>query len=101
MSDPMIILQGLTLQQFWTEMKAINRAIIREEIAAFNSKQEAEKLLSIKEVCDMLRISRPTLSSYCKSGKLDKLIVGGRIYFKKSEVETAIIQIKPFLKSTG
>ncbi len=100
MSAPMIILQGITLEEFWQQHEDRTRAIVEKVISEFNSKQE-EKLLSSKEVCSILRISIPTLRSYCKAGKINKLMVGSKVYFKKSEIDNAIVQLKPFLKSTG
>lgn len=51
---------------------------------------QADGVLSSKEVCELLHISAPTLIRYRKEGKIKGKRVGGKIFYKKSEVEKAI-----------
>lgn len=49
--------------------------------------------LSRKEVAKMLQIDLSTLHNWVKAKKLKAYSLGGRIYFKRSEIESSIIHI--------
>jgi excisionase family DNA binding protein len=42
---------------------------------------------SIKEVCKLLRVSKNTLTSWRKQGKIKSIQLGGRVLIRKTEVE--------------
>lgn len=46
-----------------------------------------EKLYTIGEVAEMLRISKPSVYRLMSSGKLKPVKIGGRTLFKESELE--------------
>ena len=66
------------------------------------SHKEAEKpvsdleLLSIKQVCELLKISKVTLHKWKRQGKIPFHRLAGKVYFKKSEV---LNHLKPGLSS--
>jgi excisionase family DNA binding protein len=74
------------------ELEAMIRRIVRSETQALQTpaKEKDEKLLSAKEVCELLRITKPTLHNWKKSDKIPFHRIGHRIYFKKSEVMNAL-----------
>ena len=47
---------------------------------------EPEKLLSIRETKDLLKISLPTLHQWKKTGKIPFYRISNRVYFKRSEI---------------
>lgn len=100
MNEPVIIIQGVSLAEFWAEHERRTRAILVDVISEFNSKEE-DPLLSPKEVCSMLRISRQTLHKYTKVGSIRKLTVGAKVYYKKSEVEKLMKAVNYLHKPTG
>lgn len=53
------------------------------------------ELLSITQVCELLKISKVTLHKWKKLGKIPYYRISNKIYFKKSEV---IAHLKPGLK---
>lgn len=55
--------------------------------------KEPEEYLSRADVAKMLKVDISTIHNWGKSGKLTKHAIGNRIYFKRSEVERAIIQL--------
>jgi len=93
-----IILQGIMLEEFWKCHEERTRSIVKEEIKAFNDSSENEKFLSAKEVCDLLSISRPTLETWSKEGKLNKLQIKGRTYWRKSEVTASLTTLKRYTR---
>lgn len=56
--------------------------------------KEPEEYMTRDEVAKMLKVDKSTLHNWVKSGKLQKHCIGHRVYFKRSEVEKAIILIK-------
>lgn len=64
-----------------------------EELKKQYQPKEPEEYLSRAEVAKMLKVDISTVHNWGKSGKLTKWAIGNRIYFKRSEVEQAIIQL--------
>lgn len=58
----------------------------------FQPKAPTEFLTRL-EVSKMLKVDISTVHNWSKSGKLQKHAIGNRIYFKRSEIERAIIQL--------
>ena len=51
--------------------------------------QYCDELLTIEEVCEMLKVSKMTLHRWDKQGILCKIEVGGKRRYRKSDVERA------------
>lgn len=83
------------------ELTGIFRELIREEINAKNEKELQEKLLSPEETCNLFSpaISKPTLESYAQKELIKKYWLGGRTWFKYSEVIEAVKEIKRFSRN--
>ena len=81
--DYQIILNGVTLDQ----LVEVFRPMIKEEVNKINSNQE-ERLISPSETCKLFvpSITKATLTSWTNQGLLDQYRIGGRVYYKKSEV---------------
>ena len=53
-----------------------------------NTKQLSEVWLDIQEACQLLKISKRTLQSYRDNGILSFSQIGGKIYFRASDIES-------------
>lgn len=53
--------------------------------------KEPEELLSRDEVAKLLKIDISSVHNWCKKGILKRYAIGGRIYFKRSEIEESLI----------
>ncbi len=53
-----------------------------------------EKLYTVNEVVEMLRISRATLYRHIESGLLKPLKLGGKVLFSESELDRLIKRLK-------
>jgi len=53
-----------------------------------------EKLYTIKEVAEMLRVSKPTVYRMMSDGKLKPLKLGKRTLFEESELNRFIEELK-------
>ena len=74
--------------------KELIREVVREEITVLNH-TETEDLIKAKDVCDYLQVSKVTLYKWIKQGKITGYYLGTRLFFKKSEIENALIKKGP------
>jgi len=58
----------------------------------FQPKQPSE-YLTRNEVAEMLRIDLSSVHNWTKKGKLKAYGIGGRVYYKRHEIENAIIEL--------
>jgi excisionase family DNA binding protein len=50
--------------------------------------------LTREETANLLSIDKSTLWSWSKKGKLKAWSIGNRVYYKRSEIEQAIVELK-------
>lgn len=85
------------IQQFIDLLvKAILFAItpLFEDLKKNYQPQIPEELLTRKKTCQMLSINLSTLWVWTKKGRLKSYGCGNRVYYKRSEVEAAITELK-------
>ena len=58
----------------------------------YEPKQPTE-LLTRNEVAELLKCNLTTIWLWCKKGKLKPYGIGNRVYFKRSEIELALINL--------
>ena len=67
------------------------RATVRDEmlktLAADRAQAKPEKMLTRDEVCEILHISKPTLWTKTKKGKLDCVKAGRRVLYAESAIK--------------
>lgn len=64
-----------------------------EELKSQFQPKEPEELLTREETAELLRIDKSTLWAWSKKGKLQAHGIGNRVYYKRSEIEKAIIEL--------
>ncbi|HEY8658806.1 MAG TPA: helix-turn-helix domain-containing protein [Hanamia sp.] len=76
------------------------RSIIKEEIQAEQLNELQEKLLSPAEACKIFqpKISKPTLTKWADNGLIQERKIGGRIFFKYSDLIEAAKTLKKYKK---
>lgn len=52
-----------------------------------------ETLLTRPETAEFLKISTSTLSKWTSEGTLSSYGIGGRVYYKRSEIEKALVKL--------
>ena len=76
------------------ELISMIREAFKEELNEYlkqlGKESDSNKLLSRKEVAELLRISLPTLNNYKKSGILKCHRIASRVLFMKGEVLEAL-----------
>jgi excisionase family DNA binding protein len=67
--------------------KAVNESLIEL------FKREKENYLTRDEVAKILKVNKSTISNWKKEGIINAYGLGGRVYFKRSEIDKAMIKI--------
>jgi excisionase family DNA binding protein len=68
---------------------------VREEIHDYiPSPEPPEKYLTRKETAKLLQISLVTLNEWSKKGIIQSYRIGGRIRYKKTEIDEALKEVK-------
>ncbi|HMK03691.1 MAG TPA: helix-turn-helix domain-containing protein [Ferruginibacter sp.] len=93
MKNSQIIISGLTPD----DLVELFRPMIQEEVNRIKGDQE-EKLLSPAETCKMFQpsISKVTLASWTKQGLINDHRIGGRVYYKQSEILSSLQTLKKY-----
>ena len=87
MSTEKQIFTNITEDRF----RELIREVVREEISELNN-TDSEELIKAKEVCNYLKISKVTLYKWLNQGKITGYYLGTRLFFKKSEIDKALIK---------
>lgn len=81
-------------KEFYDELDSrIYKAVADAMAGTLKEPSEQTKFLTRNQVCSLLSISLPTLSSYCDKGVLQKYKIGSRILFDEEEVQRSIRNI--------
>ncbi len=74
------------------------REVVKDELIAAQPKDE--QLISVDEARKLFSpvISRPTLHAWTKKGLIPSHILGGRVFYKKSEVLGSAKEVKRYSK---
>lgn len=56
-------------------------------------KDDGDPLMKMKEICDLLRVSKVTIHQWKKTGRIPFHRISNRIFFKKSEVLESLKKI--------
>ncbi len=83
------------------DLMANVRVIIRDELRQQQTSDLQEKLLTAKEAADLLRVSLVTLWQWEKQGRITKHSMGGRTYFKYSELMAGLDTLQRYKKPIG
>jgi len=87
------------LQFIQTTPEQLQEAILQgvkkqlEELKKEYQPREPEEYLSRAEVAKLLKVDISTIHNWGKAGKLKRHGLGNRVYYKRSEVEQAIIEL--------
>jgi len=83
------------------ELKSLMQTLIRQEIRAKQNEELQEKLISPAETCKLFQpqISKVTLNKWTKDGRLQEHRIGGRVFYKYSEVINSLQTLKRYSKS--
>ena len=89
--DKIIQLHGLEPQDLLTPLNCLKKQL--EELKRTLTEHTPAELLSRKEVALLLKTNPQTLNNWTNEGKLKIYGLGGRRYYKRNEVEQALIEL--------
>lgn len=91
MPNTIFHLSAKDLLDFANEILAGAKMIAQLEL---EKSQYCDELLTIEEVCELLKVSKMTLYRWNKLGILKKIEVGGKRRYRKSDVEAVTFNRK-------
>ncbi|MCX6204758.1 MAG: hypothetical protein NTZ19_00715 [Bacteroidetes bacterium] len=93
-----ILLNGITAEQ----LVELFRPMIREEVRFVMSEQE-ERLISPAEACKLFKpaITKATLASWTDKGLLQDHRIGGRVYYRQSEILKSTLTLSKYKSLSG
>ncbi len=91
MPNTIFHLSAKDLLDFANEILAGAKMIAQLEL---EKSQYCDELLTIEEVCELLKVSKMTLYRWDKLGILKKIEVGGKRRYRKSDVEAVTFNRK-------
>jgi hypothetical protein len=96
MSEGTMLLTNIPIKELFDNI----RGIVQDEINRDQSTQLKEKLLSPKETCQLFEpnITKPTLAKWDKDGHIRSYRIGGRVFYKYSEVIDSAKSLKKYKK---
>jgi excisionase family DNA binding protein len=88
------LITDIPLNQFREILADVVR-IELEKVSSTHEKQvPQEELIKIEDVCRLFKVSKVTIHSWKKSGRLPFYRISNKIYFKKNEVIEAMNKIE-------
>ena len=78
------------------QLEQLIREAVKESFEAHKrvpKNDETTNYLDRSEVANILKISISTLNNWVKQGKLKPYGIGGRVYFKLSEIDQAMVPL--------
>ena len=65
-----------------------------DDISKKINSNSGDELMTRKEVAEMFKCDESTIHNWTVKGKIKKYCIGNRAYYKRSELESALIPIK-------
>ena len=87
------ILNNVSPQDLQTIIESAIDSRLTPLLNKLSSKPESNELLTRNEVCEIFKIDLSTLHHWRKKGKIKASGIGGRVYFKRLDVEAALTAI--------
>jgi excisionase family DNA binding protein len=80
-------------EKFWQQLRMVIEEVVEQKNTApiRQAENPAKKtLLKAKEVCELFRVSKPTLYEWMRQGRLTSVKISSRRYFLSQDVEQLI-----------
>ncbi len=85
----------MSIENFDLLFKSLNE--LKQEVAILQNQRSQsilKELMTRQEVAKHLKIDLSTLHHWTKAGILKKYGIGKRVYYKRSEIENAIVELE-------
>ena len=90
-TDEVTMLHNLSSEQILRLFNALHKEI--ENLTKHFQPKEPVEYLTREEAVQMLKCDQSTIHNWTVKGKLRKYCLGNRVYFKRSEIEAAMVAV--------
>jgi excisionase family DNA binding protein len=86
------VLIPIAADVFWNKMRSLMEEVLveREIKATIQSNPSVPRLLKMKEVCELFKISKPTIYDWMRKGELHSIKIESRRFFLITDIEQLI-----------
>ncbi|PTX44188.1 excisionase family DNA binding protein [Christiangramia gaetbulicola] len=88
------ILHNTSPEDLINQLVTILKKEIQDLKQNFQPKQP-EEYLTRQQVAELLKIDKSTVHNHVKKGVLKQYGIGGKVYYKRSEIEAGMIPLSP------
>jgi excisionase family DNA binding protein len=87
--------------EFWKQIKVVVSEVVDAKLATLQTESHSvhdlpeKTLLKATEVCEIFRVSKPTLYAWIRQNKLRSFKIRSRRYFSRADIEHVIRQTQP------
>lgn len=87
--------------EFWKQIKVVVSEVVDAKLATLQTESPSGQdipertLLKATEVCEIFRVSKPTLYAWIRQDKLRSFKIRSRRYFSRADIEQVIRQTQP------
>ncbi len=74
--------------------RVVNELKQSQELATPQTISQPEEYLTVKDVADLFHISIATVNNWRREGILFAYQIGGKVFFKRSEIENSLVELK-------
>lgn len=87
--------------EFVSQISEIVANKVTEALNQISQKNDSDKLISAKEACNLFQpsISRQTLHTWTKEGKVEARYTGKRVFYRKSDIMEVAKSVKKYGRS--
>jgi len=86
-------------KEFWRRLKAIVEEAVEQkgknDPSIISDKRADRPLLKATDLCDIFKVSKPTIYDWLKQGKLKSIKIESRRYFLWQDIEELIKSSRP------
>ena len=93
MMEKELRVQSTTTEEFIAQLRSKWKEDL-ENLRIDLQPKSTEEYLTRNDVSQMLKVDLSTVHNWTKEGKLKRYGIGKRIYFKRSEIENALVEIR-------
>lgn len=86
-------IEGVNSDEFKAIISEQLEIALDKKLHVLQPQQSDEKYLSINQVAEMFSVSRVTINNWQKNGTLKPFQIGGKVFFKMSDIEKSLTPI--------
>jgi len=94
MAQESTLLHNISSEEFFNKLNELKKELLEKIPITQQVESVKEELMTPKEVAMHFKRHKDTIENWTKKGYLIKHGVGAMVYYKRSEVESAIIRLK-------